>query len=125
MAEQTRKQSLSNELREARSELAGFVAVVRNDLDVGARLKSNYSRNPGTWFGVAAGIGLLLARILLPRRKVVAKLPHGWSVPVQKTGKLAVVVTALKFVFGIAQPALAHFIQKRIERRAAAHDAKK
>ena len=84
MADQSRKQSLSNELRDARAQVGSFVAVVREDLNVGARLKSNYSRNPGTWFGAAAGLGLLLSRILIPPRKVVAKLPAGWDFPMQK-----------------------------------------
>lgn len=125
MADQTRKQSLSNELRDARSELAGFLVVVREDLDVGARLKSNFSRNTGTWFGVAAVFGLLLSRIVVPRPKVIAKVPAGWTFPVQKTGKLGVILSALKFAFGIAQPALAHFIQKRSERKAAAKDSER
>lgn len=125
MADQSRKQSLSNELRDARAQVGGFVAVVREDLNVGARLKSNYSRHPGTWFGAAAGLGLLLSRILIPPRKVVAKLPAGWNFPMQKSSKLGVVLSALKFAFTIAQPAVAGFISKLIESRVASKNCKR
>ena len=125
MADQSRKQSLSNELRDARAQVGSFVAVVREDLNVGARLKSNYSRNPGTWFGAAAGLGLLLSRILIPPRKVVAKLPAGWDFPMQKPSKLGVVLSALKFAFTIAQPAVAGFISKLIESRVASKNCKR
>ncbi len=120
MADQTRKQSLTNELQAARAQIGGFVGFVREDLDVGARLKSNYSRNPVTWFGVATVLGLLLSGILVPRHKVVAKLPKGWNHTVEKTGKMAMAVSALKFVFAIAQPAVVGFFRKRIEGRAEA-----
>lgn len=117
MADQTRKQSLTNEIQAARAQIGGFVDVVRKDLDVGARLKSHYSRNPVTWFSVATVLGLLLSGILVPRHKVVAKLPKGWNHTVEKTSKMGMAASALKFLFAIAQPAVVGFIRKRIESR--------
>lgn len=125
MADQSRKQSLSNELRDARAQVGSFVAVVREDLNVGARLKSNYSRHPGTWFGAAAGLGLLLSRILIPPRKVAVSPPAGWNFPAQKTSKLGVVLTALKFAFTIVQPSVAGLVTKLIESRLSSRDSKR
>ncbi len=125
MAEQSRKESLSSELRNARAEVKSFVVAVSEDVDFGARLKSNYARNPAIWSGAAAVLGLLLSRILIPRRKVAAEVPVGWNFPVQKSGKLGLVLSALKFAFTIAQPAVVGFISKAIERRLASHNSQR
>lgn len=122
MADQTRKQSLSSELQGARSQMGNFVVGLREDLDVGTRLKSNYSSHPGAWFGGAAVLGLLLSRIVPSRRKAFPKLPSGWNYPIQKTGKFGTVLSALKFVFTVAQPAIAGLMRKRIESRVAAQN---
>lgn len=114
MADQTRKQILTADLAAARDRFSGYASALRQDLDVGARLKSGVSANPIAWFGGAAAVGLLLSKIPPLRRKVVVKGPAIRNNSAEKTGKAAVLLTALKFALDFAKPALLSWAKQRL-----------
>jgi len=114
MADQSRKQSLTAELDTARARLGGYVAALRHDVNVGARLKSGVARNPVAWFGAAAILGLLLSKIPPLRRKVVVKGPALRNDQVERAGKAAVALTALKFALSFAKPAFTALVTRQL-----------
>lgn len=119
MADQPRKESLTAELDAARANLGGYVNVLRHDLDVGERLRSNFARHQAGWFAAAAGFGLLLSRIPRLGRKPVVQAPFVWNAQAQKAGKGALVLSALKFVLGIAKPGIMGLVTKMFLNRPA------
>lgn len=114
MANQARKYSLIAELDSARAQLTDYTAAVRRDLDIGARLKAGFARNPTAWFGAAAVCGVILSRIPSSRRKVVVKGPATRN---QQAGKAAFVLAALKFGLDFAKPAITGWVGKKMRTR--------
>jgi hypothetical protein len=117
MAESSRKQSLIAELRTARIHVSGYAAVVRRDLDVRARVKTNYSRNPLAWYGAAAVVGFALSRLLLSRSKGVEKGAEVQYYKVEKPGKWSLLLTILKLGMSLAKPAIAGFLANKIQNK--------
>ena len=113
MADSTDKEKLASELAAARGRMSGYIAALRHDLDLGARLKSGVAKNPAAWFAGAAVIGLLLSRIPPTRRKVVVKGPMFRGKQTEKAGKAAVLLTVLKFGLDFAKPALTAWVKQR------------
>jgi hypothetical protein len=114
MAEDTRKQTLIAELAAARNRLEGYTRALHSDLNVGAHLKSGFARNPVTWVGGAALLGLLLSKIPPARRKVVVKGPTLRGNQAEKAGKAAMLVTLLKFGLDFAKPALLRWANQKL-----------
>ena len=123
MADESHKQTLITELESARTHIGGYVTALRHDLNVGARLKSGVARNPVIWFGGAAVMGLLLARILTSRRKVVLKGSAVGKDQVEKVGKAAFALTVLKFALDFAKPALVSWVRTQVTERRATRSA--
>ena len=93
--------------------MSGCVTALRQDLDVGARIKRGVIRHPAVWFGGATVVGLLLSRIPASRRKVVVKGPAIRHAEAQKAGRAAFVLGALKIGFSFAKPALLSWAKAR------------
>ena len=123
MANESRKQTLIDELQSARTQIACYATALRHDLNVTARLKSGVARNPVVWFGGAAVIGLLFSRILSSRRTVVLKGPAVGKEQVEKAGKAAFALTVLKLAFDFAKPALVNWVRTQVTERRAARSA--
>ena len=109
MAEPSRKQTLIAELETNRTRIAASMVEVRHDMDFGARLKSKYKRHPAVWFGAAAVVGVVLARIFKSRRKDAPVRYH----QAEKPAKVAFLFTALKLALPFAKPALTAFLAKK------------
>ncbi|MEO7318691.1 MAG: hypothetical protein ABIZ56_06860 [Chthoniobacteraceae bacterium] len=113
MANPTDKKTLIAELAAARGELRGYTTALRHDLDFGARLKRSVRSHPAVWFGGAAVLGLLLSRISPGRRKAAVPSSILRSPKTAQAGKAAFALTALKFAFDFARPALLRWIKER------------
>ena len=114
MADTIHQKELTAELAAARSQMSGYVTSLRQDLNVGARVKRGVAQNPAVWFGGAVVLGLLLSRIPAGRRKVVVKGPAIRNDSAEKAGKAAFVLTALKFAFDFAKPTLIAWAKQRM-----------
>jgi hypothetical protein len=112
MAAPVDRERLKIELASSREGTAAYVAAVRHDLDMGAKVKRSVRNNPLAWYAAAGLLGLLLSRIPPARRKVVVKGPKLRS-DAQQAGKAAIGVTLLKFALDFAKPALLRWFQDR------------
>jgi len=112
MAENQRKAELIADLARARTQISRDVHIVRRDLDFPTRARQAFARHPAIWIGVALVLGLFVARIPLRRKKTVA--PRKSAEPmIEKAGMAGVAITALKFAFDIARPALMSWATRR------------
>lgn len=113
MANATDKKTLIDELAVARGELGGYTAALRHDLDLGARLKRAFRTHPAMWFGGAALIGLLLARAIPRREKVVIKRPVFHAKETAAASQVGFALAALKFGLDFAKPVLLRWFKDR------------
>src|SRR4051794_27453342 len=95
MAEDDDKAELVAELARARTTMSGNMLALRGDLNFAARAKRSFTKNPLPWLGGAALLGLLIARIPKRTKKVVTVFPKK-EAPVEKAGKMGLVLGALK-----------------------------
>jgi hypothetical protein len=114
MAHPARKETLIAELALARSELTGSGHALRLELDVGARVRSAVRARPAGWFGGAALLGLLLARLPPLQRKVEVKPALFRRNPAKEAGKAAFALTLGKFALDLAKPTLTGWVRRRI-----------
>ena len=114
MADTIHQKELTAELAAARSQMSGYVTALRQDLNVGARVKRGVAQNPAVWFGGAVVLGLLLSRISPGSRKVVVKSPAVHKKGAQDAGRAAFVLGALKFGLDFAKPALVAWVKSRL-----------
>ncbi|MEO8350585.1 MAG: hypothetical protein ABI680_02570 [Chthoniobacteraceae bacterium] len=116
MATPIDRKALKSELALSREAMTAYVAAVRYDLDLGAKLKRGVRANPLVWYAAASVIGFLLSKSPPLYRKVVVKgpkLPKLSSDAPEKAGKAAVVVTLLKFGLDFAKPTLLRWFKDR------------
>jgi hypothetical protein len=59
-----------SELAEARLGLASTAAIVKDRLDLPARLSASFRRNSWSWVSLAAIVGWVLARLPFRRKKI-------------------------------------------------------
>lgn len=112
MADEPRKQSLIAELAMARSQLAAHSLGVRRAASISERLKHGVRDHLAVWFGSAMVVGLLLSRVVRPRRKVVVKGAR--KAQVEKAGAAAFALTLLKFGLDFAKPAMLSWFKDRL-----------
>lgn len=119
MADDPRKSELIAELARSRGELTRHARAAGRELDVAARLKASFQRHRLPWIAGAALLGLLLTRF--PRRR--RSTPRTWRKPPPeaKAVKAGLLVTALKFAFDIARPALTKWVASRVAQYAGDH----
>ena len=116
MAQDERKAELIADLARARMQISRDVHVVGRDLDFPTRARQAFARHPAIWIGIALMLGLFVARIPLRRKKTAA--PRKSAEPmIEKAGMAGVVITALKFAFDIARPALMSWATRRFAER--------
>jgi len=105
MAEDERKTELIAALARSRSQITGNVRLLRHDLDFAARARRSFARNPAVWIGGTVVLGLVVSRLLWPKRKPAVtrktKEPE-----IEKVEKAGLVLGALKIAFDIARPIL-------------------
>jgi hypothetical protein len=68
--DQDAKRRIINELEEARLKLAGSASIVKDRLDIPARVSASLRRNSWSWLSLAALLGWILARLPFRRKKV-------------------------------------------------------
>src|SRR5258708_34209612 len=64
------KRGIISELAEARLGLAGSAAIVKDRLDLPARVSASFRRNSWSWVSLAAIVGWVLARLPFRRKKI-------------------------------------------------------
>jgi len=64
------KRRIISELAEARLGLAGSAAIVKDRLDLPARVSASFRRNSWGWVSLAAIVGWVLARLPFRRKKI-------------------------------------------------------
>ena len=112
MADPTKKQSLILALHEARGQLGGNIAGLKEDLSVGKRFRRSVRENRFAWFGGAAVLGLLLAKLPPMGRKVVVPQPIFARSP-EKAGKAALLLGALKIALDLGRPMIMSWLKDR------------
>jgi hypothetical protein len=111
MADPAKKQSLIRELHEARGQVAANVSGLKEDLSIGKRFRRSVRENPIAWYGGAAVLGLLLAKIPPMGKKVV--VPKPIFAKEQKAGKAAVILGALKIFLDLGRPFITNWLKER------------
>lgn len=112
MADPTKKQSLILALHEARGQLGGNLTGLKEDLSVGKRFRRSVRENRLAWFGGAAVLGLLLAKLPPMGRKVVVTQPI-FARPPQNAGKAALLLGALKIALDLGRPLIMNWLKDR------------
>ena len=110
MAQSTRREELIAELKASRQAITAYGNALRDDLDVGARLKKSFRAHTPVWLGSGTLIGFLLSRIGGRKIKIVHSSNGDTA---QKAGKAALILTVLRFVVGFAQPAIVRILKER------------
>lgn len=119
MAAPVDREKLKADLTSSREATTAYVAALRHDLDLGARLKQGVLNNPLAWYAAAGLLGLLLSRVPPMGRKVVVKGPRLRADATEKTGKAAMAVAIAKFAIDFAKPALLRWLKNRLLKPAA------
>lgn len=105
MAEDERKTELIAALARTRSQITANVHLLGHDLDFAARARRSFARHPAVWIGGTVIIGLVVSRLLWPKRKPAVtrktKEPE-----LEKVGRAGLLLGALKIAFDIARPIL-------------------
>jgi hypothetical protein len=111
MADPAKKQSLIRELQEARGQVAGNITGLKQDLSIGNRFRRSVRENPLVWYGGAALVGLLLAKIPPMGKKVV--VPQPIFAREQKAGKAAAILGAIKIALDLGRPLIMNWLKER------------
>lgn len=98
------KNALTADLASARSRLSEAGGSLRASLDLPARAMESFRNHRTIWLGGAALVGFLLSR--LPSRRKTVFVEKATGKAVGGIGKLGLVWTAAKFLFGAARPLL-------------------
>jgi hypothetical protein len=105
MAEDDRKIELMAELQAARRRMTVNFRALRKDLDIPARAKHAFVRQPLAWIGGASFAGLIVSRFAFRRNKTVV-VRKGSEPMIEKAEKAGVLLGILKLVFDLVRPAL-------------------
>jgi hypothetical protein len=111
MADPAKKQSLIQQLHEARAQIAGNVSGLKQDLSIGNRFRRSVRENPYVWYGGAALLGLLLSKIPPMGKKVV--VPQPIFARQQKAGKAAAILGAIKIALDFGRPMIISWLKER------------
>ncbi len=93
------------ELEAARRRMTVNFRALRKDLDIPARAKHAFVRQPLAWIGGASFAGLIVSRFAFRRNKTVV-VRKGGEPLVEKAEKAGVLLGILKLVFDLVRPAL-------------------
>jgi hypothetical protein len=115
MAQELRKSELIAEIARARQSLTDSVRGVSCGLDFVHRAEHSIAQNKLAWISGASLVGFILAKLPARTKKVVVDRKGR---PASSTGETAVkaglLVTALKFAFDLARPALTRWLTQRV-----------
>jgi len=116
MAEDERKTELIAALARGRSQITANAHLLGHDLDFAARARRSFARNPTVWIGGTVVLGLVVARLLWPKRKLAVtrktKEPE-----IEKVGQAGLLLGALKIAFDIARPILIPWATRLVTER--------
>lgn len=113
MVEHT-KAELIAEIERARARLGKSIDGLRRDADLGAHVRSSFSRHKAAWIGGAGIAGWVLSR--LPARKRKVPLPPGKNDghKIRELAGTGLLLGVLKFFFSMCRPFLASFARQKI-----------
>jgi len=111
MADPAKKQSLIRTLQEARGQVAGNITGLKQDLSIGNRFRRSVRENAFAWYGGAALLGLLLAKLPPMGKKVV--VPQPIFAREKKAGKAAVILGAIKIALDLGRPLILSWLKER------------
>ena len=112
MAEDALKAELSAQLAQSRRLFSRNLGRLREDLDVPAHVKRNFTNHSSAWIGGAALLGWILSRFP-SRGKTAGAGKKGGPEPVDKK-RHSLLPGVAKLLFSAARPALAAFATKKI-----------
>ncbi len=112
MADPALKAELSAQLARSRQLFSRNLGRLREDLDVPAHIKRNFTNHSTVWISGAAVLGWILSR-LPARRKDVRVGEKSEANPAGKK-RTALLPGVAKLIFSAARPALTAFATKKI-----------
>jgi hypothetical protein len=113
MAAAVDPKTLSAELASSREAISSYATALRQDFDIGAKLKRGFRQYPFGWYAAAGLLGLLLSKLPPRRRDVVSKRSPRLHEGPKTAGKAALAMTILKLALDFAKPALLRWIKDR------------
>src|SRR5689334_8203259 len=112
MADAALKSELTARLARSRQLFSRNLGRLREDLDVPAHIKRNFTNHSTAWIGGAALTGWILSR--LPSRKKVVAVDSGGELKSTHKKRASLLPGVAKLLFSAARPALAAFATKKI-----------
>jgi hypothetical protein len=112
-----RKAQLIARLARARAEASANTDAVREDLQIGEKLKENIGNNRGAWLSGAVLAGLVISKIPPRTKKVVVTSGKAGKVEkeIEAAGKAGLFLGALRMIFNLVQPFLVKWITRRLQ----------
>jgi len=112
MADAALKAELTDQLARSRQLFSRNLGRLREDLDIPAHIKRNFTNHSSAWIGGAAITGWILSR-LPSRKKTIPADQSGELRDARKKGT-SLLPGVAKLLFSAARPALAAFATKKI-----------
>jgi len=114
------KEKIIADLARTRSAMARDSAALKQELDFGAKFNRVVRRNPLAWFGGAAALGWMLAgpktrtrtRTLVKPAQPGEKAAKAEEKVVARTGFVAILLGAARFLFPLLRPLLTTYATK-------------
>jgi hypothetical protein len=110
------KRRIMSELAEARLGLASTAAIVKDRLDIPARLSASFRRNSWSWVSLAAIVGWVLARLPFRRKKTYleagSRRLKGGEKPAGRKRDLAWMIW--DGVWSLAKPLLTAYLGRKL-----------
>lgn len=116
-----RKEALIAQLDRSRSRIAAHRRELDEDLNAPAKIKASLIKHRYVWLGVAAVLGLLIAKLPARTKKVPVDRKGRRTNDVEKVEKAGLLMMVLKVVFDLAKPFIIRygreFVLNAIEKR--------
>ena len=122
------KRRIISELAEARLGLAQTAAIVKDHLDIPARVSASFRRYSWSWVSLAAIVGWLLARLPFRRKKIYLKAgsrcrPKGEGKPPDRKRDLAWMIW--DGAWSLAKPLLTAYLGRKLAQTTGSADWRK
>ena len=113
-----KKIALLKELENQRAAFSGNFRNARHDLNPASQLRAAITHRKIGWLAGAVVAGWVISRLPGKKKGVVGKvssLVKTGGFLLRNGGKLGVLLTAGKGIFGVAKPALTHLVSRKLE----------
>jgi hypothetical protein len=105
---------LRTEVARSRQELSRDVARVRYELDLPAKVRRSFQRQPGAWIVGLAIAGLVGAAVLTRKRKVYVGTGKGAPAEKSKLLQAGFILGVLRIAANLCKPYIEEFVSQKI-----------